>query len=180
MSSCDWPYKCCYVSLLRNKWHPRSLQLPFGNLLHEPHHLRHLLLHDETNQWRKDQQNTFGLCVPGPCLLRTFPLFLHQERKVNRICSLHLKGDEPTLSIPGLFRWAWYLALPWCGGSLFRFPLHFHSGRRCPQPKKGLNQSLLKEERNLLTKHRFSGYVSATRGGTPSNSFEGSINLLVF
>ena len=102
-------------------------------------------------------------------------------------------------------------ALPWCGGSLFCFPLHFHSGRRCTQPEKGLNQSLLKDEnnfktsenqqrpstgflyterglnqsllkdeRNLLTKNGFSGYVSATRGGTPSNSFEGSINPLVF
>ena len=43
-------------------------------------------------------------------------------------------------------------ALPWCGGSLFCFPLHFHSGRRCPQPEKGLNQSLLKGERNLVIK----------------------------
>ena len=63
-------------------------------------------------------------------------------------------------------------ALPGRGGSLFCFPLHFHSGRGCTQPEKGLNQSLLKDERNLLTKYRFPGYVSATRGGTPSNSFE--------
>ena len=45
--------------------------------------------------------------------------------------------------------------------------------------REGTQSESFEEERNLLTKHRFSGYVSATRGGTPSNSFEGSINLLV-
>ena len=39
---------------------PWRLKLPPRHLLHEPHHLRNLLLRNETNQWRKDQQNTFG------------------------------------------------------------------------------------------------------------------------
>ena len=113
--------------------------------------------------------------------------FLNNKLLTKWFKNYFLQGDEPTLSIPRLLRWTWYLvsiaifssyqekirynrclfviasdqsyidkihlqALPWCGGSLFCFSLHFHSGRRCPQPEKGLNQSLLKGERNLVIK----------------------------
>ena len=113
--------------------------------------------------------------------------FLNNKLLTKWFKNYFLQGDEPTLSIPRLLWWAWYLvsitifssyqekiryngclfviasdqsyidkihlqALPGCGGGLFCFPLHFHSGRRCPQPEKGLNQSLLKGERNLVIK----------------------------